>query len=96
MLRYAKGNLIARRKYHDSFIPIDFSGKEGNIRKCTHSHLDENPYITPTDVATFLLYGHDLYGMNTFSVYSKALKCYFTYNAETSTILLVDDDEGMK
>ena len=34
--------------------------------------------------------------MNTFSVYSKALKCYFTYNAETSTILLVDDDEGMK
>ena len=92
----AKGNLIARRKYHDSFIPIDFSGKEGNIKKCTHSHLDENPYITPTDVATFLLYGHDLYGMNTFSVYSKALKCYFTYNAETSTILLVDDDEGMK
>lgn len=92
----AKGNLIARRKYHDSFIPIDFSGKEGNIKKCTHSHIDENPYITPTDVATFLLYGHDLYGMNTFSVYSKALKCYFTYNAETSTILLVDDDEGMK
>ncbi len=49
------GNLIARRKYHNSFVPIDFSGKDGNIRKCTHSHLDDNPYITPTDIATFLL-----------------------------------------
>lgn len=90
------GNLIARRKYHNSFIPIDFSGKEGNIRKCTHSHLDDNPYITPTDIATFLLYGHDLYGMKTFSVYSKALQCYFTYNADTATIILVDDNEDMK
>lgn len=92
----ASGNLIARRKYHSSFIPIDFSSKEGNIHKCTHSHLDDNPYVTPTDVATFLLYGHDLYGMKTFSVYSKALSCYFTYNAETSTIVLVDDNDDMK
>ena len=92
----AKGNLIARRKYHNSFIPIDFSSKEGNIKKCTHSHLGDNPYITPTDIATFLLYGNNLYDMNTFSVYSPALKCYFTYNAETSTIVLVDDDEDMK
>lgn len=88
--------LIARRKYHRSFIPIDFSRKEGNIRKCTHSHLDDNPYITPTDIATFLLYGHDLYGMKTFSVYSKALGCYFTYNADNATIILVDDEESMK
>jgi hypothetical protein len=92
----ASGNLIERRKYHSSFIPIDFSGKEGNIRKCTHSHLDDNPYITPTDIATFLLYGHDLYGMKTFSVYSTALKCYFTYNVETATIILVDDEDTMK
>ena len=92
----ASGNLIARRKYHSSFIPIDFSSKEGNIHKCTHSHLDDNPYVTPTDVATFLLYGHDLYGMKTFSVYSKALSCYFTYNTETSTIVLVDDNDDMK
>ena len=90
------GKLLARRKYHNSFIPIDFSGKDGNIHKCTHSHLDDNPYITPTDIATFLLYGHDLYGMKTFSVYSKAFNCYFTYNADTATILLVDDEESMK
>lgn len=92
----ANGTLIARRKYHRTFIPIDFSGKEGNIRKCTHSHVADNPYITPTDIATFLLYGHDLYGMKTFSVYSPALKCYFTYNADTATIVLVDDEESMK
>ena len=92
----ASGNLLTRRKYHSSFIPIDFSGKEGNIHKCTHSHLDDNPYITPTDIATFLLYGHDLYGMTTFSVYSKALDCYFTYNADTATIILVDDNPDMK
>ena len=89
-------NMLALRKYHNSFIPIDFSGKDGNIRKCTHSHLKDNPYITPTDIATFLLYGHDLYGMKTFSVYSKALGCYFTYNADTSTIVLVDDNDDMK
>ena len=91
----ASGNMITRRKYHSTFVPIDFSEKE-NIHKCTHSHLDDNPYITPTDIATFLLYGHDLYGMKTFSVYSRALKCYFTYNVETATIILVDDDEDMK
>ncbi len=90
------GNLVARRKYHRAFIPIDFSGKDGNIRKCTHSHLDDNPYITPTDIATFLLYGHDLYGMKTFSVYSKAYGCYFTYYVDTATIVLVEDSEDMK
>ena len=89
----AAGNMLARRKYHSSFIPIDFSGKEGNIRKCTHSHLTDNPYITPTDIATFLLYGHDLYGMKTFSIYSTAFNCYFTYNAETATIVMVDDND---
>lgn len=92
----ANGELVASRKYHNSFIPIDFSDKNGNIRKCTHSHLDDNPYITPTDIATFLLYGHDLYEMKTFSVYSKAFKCYFTYNAETATIVLVEDNDDMK
>jgi len=92
----ASGNLIAQRKYHNSFIPIDFGSKEGNIRKCTHSHLEENPYITPTDIATFLLYGHDLYGMKTFSVYSKAFGCYFTYNVDTATIVLVEDNEDMR
>ena len=89
-------NLVARRQYHSAFIPIDFSSKRGNISKCTHSHLDGNPYITPTDIATFLLYGHDLYGMKTFSVYSPELKCYFTYNTETATIVMVDDIDDMK
>ncbi len=88
--------LIARRKYHTTFIPIDFSSKNGNISKCTHSHLDGNPYITPTDVATFLLYGHDLYEMKTFSIYSPDMKCYFTFNTETATIVMVDDIEDMK
>lgn len=92
----SQGCLLARRKYHSSFIPIDFSQKEGNIRKCTHSHLKDNPYITPTDVATFLLYGHDLYQMNTFSVYSTALSCYFTYNATTHSIVMVEDEESMQ
>ena len=92
----ANCNLLARRKYHSTFIPIDFSSKDVNIHKCTHSHLDDNPYITPTDIATFLLYGHDLYEMKTFSVYSPALKCYFTFNTETATIIMVDDDEDMK
>lgn len=92
----AAGNLVTRRKYHNSFIPIDFSSKNGDIHKCTHSHLNDTPYITPTDIATFLLYGHDLYGMKTFSVYSTTFECYFTYNVETATIILVEDNDDMK
>ena len=88
-------NVIARRQYHKSFLPVDFSSADG-IKKCTHSHLSDNPYVTPTDVATFLLYGHDLYQMKTFSVYSTALSCYFTYDADTSSIILVDDSQDMQ
>lgn len=89
-------NLIDRHKYHSTFVPVDFSSKDTNIHKCTHTHLDDNPYITPTDIATFLLYGHDLYNMKTFSVYSAALHCYFTFNAETATIIMVEDCDDMK
>lgn len=82
-----QGHMVAFRRYHRSFIPIDFSKAKGNIRKCTHSHLEGSPYVTPTDVATFMLYGHDLYLMNTFSVYSLQLDCYFTFDARLGKII---------
>ena len=83
-----------------------FSNPDGTKTQVSQNHvlwtdgdpvnLDGNPYITPTDIATFLLYGHDLYALKTFSLYSPDMKCYFTFNTETATIVMVDDIEDMK
>ena len=78
-------NLITWRKEHNSFIPAQLDPDE-EIGMFFHSHVPDKPFISPTDICTFLLYGHDLYGMNTFSVLSTAFDCVFTFNAEEFTI----------
>ena len=53
------GNPLCFRKYHQSLIAI----KTDEIDKAisvVHSHLADNPYITPTDVCNFLLYRGEL------------------------------------
>lgn len=86
--------LVGFRRYHPGFVPIDFStAKKGSVHKTTHPHFEANPLVAPTDVATFLLYGHDGYGMNTFSVYSRPLSCYFTFDASLARILVIKDGQ---
>lgn len=70
-------NIKAFRRYHNSFIPISNEGETA-----IHSHLKDNPYITPTDICNFLLY-HGR--MKQTAVLSTALGGYIFYDAETHT-----------
>ena len=78
--------LLKFRRYHKSFIPIDINNPKGRLAGIVHSHLKNNPYMTPTDICNFLLYGRDLFNMKNFYVYSNALNCTFLYNSDADTI----------
>ena len=44
-----------------------------------HSHLSFCPLIAPTDIALFLLYGHEA-GLSGFKVLSTAYNCVFAFD----------------
>ena len=81
-------NIKAFRRYHRSFIPVSNEGETAY-----HSHLKDNPYITPTDVCNFLLYHGN---MKETAVYSTALGGYIFYNAETNTATLFHEIKEKK
>ena len=76
-------NVKAFRRYHRSFIPVSNEGETA-----FHSHLKDNPYITPTDICNFLLYHGN---MKETAVLSTALDGYIFYNAETHTATFVHE-----
>ena len=81
----AEGHLVGYRKYHSRLIPAELSDTN-QITELVHSHLHGNPYITSTDICTFLLYGAELYNLKEFSVYSVDYGCYFKFHVETMSI----------
>lgn len=82
-----QGNAKCFRRYHKSFLPMQTVDKEGNKMETNyHSHLKDNPYITPTDICNFLLYGN---GMKQMGVLSTALDGYIFYNAEKNTAVFL-------
>jgi hypothetical protein len=81
-------NVKAFRRYHRSFIPISNEGETA-----FHSHLKDNPYITPTDICNFLLYHGN---MKETAVLSTALDGYIFYNAETHTATFVHEIKDKK
>lgn len=66
-------NITSFKRCHKGFLalPVE-SGKK--VESSMHSHTPDNPYMSVTDVCTSLLYGRDLYGIQTFIV----LSTYFT------------------
>lgn len=66
---------LAFRRYHHSYLeqPAYVDG-EKVVDGLAHSHTPDNPYITPTDICNMMLYGRDLYGLNTYYVLSTAFK----------------------
>ena len=50
-----------------------------------HSHLSFCPLIAPTDIALFLLYGHEA-GMSSFKVLSTAYNCVFMFDPDNYEI----------
>ena len=78
---------IAFRRYHNSLIHCPTKNEEGEeVRMTWHSHLQDNPYITPTDICNFLLYRSE--NMFEFVVFSTAYERMFTFNLVQRRIII--------
>lgn len=77
---------IAFRRYHSSLIPVRTKFEDGRSSTMVmHSHLKDNPFITPTDICNFLLYRSE--DLDMFFVYSTAYKCKFAYSLQLNKII---------
>lgn len=88
-------NIVAFRRYHNSLLAIQAT-HDGETVTPIHSHLTNNPYITPTDICNYLLYARDVHGIKSFIVYSPKLKSRFVYMDETKSIITVTDEDKSK
>ena len=77
---------IAFRKYHNSLIAIPTKDSGEEVRMTVHSHLPDNPFITPTDICNFLLYRPA--DMDSFSVLSTSYNCMFTFSLDQQAIFV--------
>lgn len=78
---------ITFRRYHRSLIQCPTKGEHGEeVRMIWHSHLKDNPFITPTDICNFLLYRPE--DMLEFTVFSTAYDCMFTFSVFQRRILI--------
>lgn len=84
------GNAKTFRRYHRTFLPIPTVDEDdAKVSTIYHSHLKDNPYITPTDICNFLLYGD---GMKQTWVLSTALDGYIIYKADGNTAVFLTRD----
>ncbi len=85
-----EGKVSYWHKFHQTQImsqtKLGDEGEGKTIVSLMHSHLKMTPYISATDICTFLLYGYELAGLNLLSVYSTAFEKTFTYDVEKDTI----------
>ena len=84
------GNLIEFHRFHYSYIPIDIrqAGENTQVLEVIHSHTVDNPFFTPTDICTALLYAHDLYGMKSVCILSTVFvpSAIMTFNMDDMSI----------
>ena len=84
------GNLIEFHRFHHSYIPIDIrqAGENTQVLEVIHSHTVDNPFFTPTDICTALLYAHDLYGMKSVCILSTVFvpSAIMTFNMDDMSI----------
>lgn len=83
--------VVAKRSYHHSFCPITWDEDKPPV-SIVHSHTQDNPYMSPTDVCTFLLYGVPN-GLKSFMVYSTAYQCYYLYEVDGRIVVIATSDE---
>ena len=81
------GRVKAFRQYHLTYVPAPLMMNGEPVREIWHSHTSICPFISPTDIALFLLYGYERSGISKLSVYSTALKTTFTFDAEQFKIM---------
>ena len=78
------GKIQSKKQFHSRLIPIEIP-EDSQITSTIHSHLEQEPFITATDICTFKLYGK-IVGIPQMQVLSSALSIIFTYDPETNTI----------
>lgn len=84
------GNIQSWKRFHSRLIALDSKGPNGEVvREMIHSHLKAEPFITATDICTFMLYGK-LCGQSSFQVLSTDLGKYFRYRLDRNTIEIED------
>lgn len=82
----SEGNIKEFRRYHRTYIPTQLKMDDGSpVLYAVHSHLRFCPLMAPTDIALFLLYGHEA-GMSGFKVLSTAYHCVFSFDPEAYAI----------
>ena len=78
---------ITFRRYHRSLIDCPTKSEKGEeVKLVFHTHLEDNPYITPTDICNFLLYRPE--NMNEFWVMSSAYNCIFVFKRDQHQIVI--------
>lgn len=84
------GTIISWKKFHSRLIYTPTKGPDGEeVTQTTHSHLSTEPFISATDICTFMLYA-SICGQKDFSVYSPALSKYFKYKLSENVIEILD------
>ena len=86
-------NIICFRRHHRSFIPVELKKSEDGEDLVYHTHLEDNQFITATDICNFLMYGRDLYNLKQFMVVSPAFNCNFSYIDSMKTIITLDKNK---
>lgn len=85
------GNIQFWKKFHSRLIALEAKGPNGElITEMIHSHLKTEPFITATDICTFMLYGK-LCGQKSFQVYSTERGKYFRYLLDKNSIEIVEN-----
>ncbi len=76
-------------KIHPKLIATSTRGVNGEFQDTiSHSHGAEIPFITATDICTFLLYGK-MYNISALSIYSSVLNLTFKYYWKPNIISIV-------
>lgn len=83
-----RGNISQKKKLHNSLIKLPTKNeKTEKIVGSIHSHVIEDlPYMTATDICTFMLY-KDILGLTNHTVVSK--KYYSIFDAENRTFIII-------
>ena len=81
-----EGNIKEYRRYHKTYIPAQLTMDDDTVVTIFHSHTEICPYMAPTDIALFLLYGYEMSSVKNLIVVSTVFDCYFDFNAKTYSI----------
>ena len=78
------GEIQSKKQFHSRLISFQ-NDPANSITKIVHSHLQQEPFISATDICTFRLYREGS-NISQMEILSTAFSIYFIYDAETNTI----------